>query len=776
MKLYFPTPLIFTESDPSELLKYAHSIGMIALNHNKELVMVREIYYPSIWESFYSQIKTIDIDKINIKKNPNKDPSSISMVGDEIEKGLRYIISKGYIFLGLLYLDSEVLDPQICEEHSWFRKRDTDFKNMLSKYQIRGISPKLNENYIETGFIGRGEDFFKFKDRNFTQISESTTTIRGSMNGIAGIYQDNLQFTILSQNITQGKQIPELSFDKIGKQTLERLVKTKKFYPALGFRFDYGIDSFKHLPKDIWSSIEFIPKYSKCIKKFLSYLKSQIQNTESPFPVIDLESPFDIDNIGEEIEEKRETLSVDDLLKGPKPVKSSEKEILQKPIIQEPLIKLDKVEIPSPITEKQEDIDLKPEINVIKPPIPKVPLKPIEKLSDEEISDPEKYEDIFNKPSVEIFENKDEMVIDGEISKDILRDATYFIEGDFGAPIDPSQMNKDTITNDLLNSLKAMSELDKLAQNDEAISRIFYPPRALFSYSNKEGMEIGGCTVLVSMGVGREISMKTEFAKDRTWAVFDKDIVDGNPQIESIIPKGGTFIDEPTDLENIIQQGFINIKRDKKVFLGICEITGNGFENNCFVPELEMETKDLVKLNEIYLDRIKIMKYPPLVEATWIEIHYIGRTETIEFLTNPNSVGMSDIAYDTIDDMRYSKGKITGIICVDEEAVYFFILSDNFGNLSTENPNYSIDYENLSKMYELIETTKLTPVSWCQFAFGFPAFQNVPLWYDVKDGSIIKLVKENYEKYIQTILETKKREDGLRTKIESEFPGENKEE
>ena len=121
--------------------------------------------------------------------------------------------------------------------------------------------------------------------------------------------------------------------------------------------------------------------------------------------------------------------------------------------------------------------------------------------------------------------------------------------------------------------------------------------------------------------------------------------------------------------------------------------------------------------------------------------------------------------------MRYSKGKITGIICVDEEAVYFFILSDNF----KENSNYSIDYENLSKMYELIETTKLTPVSWCQFAFGFPAFQNVPLWYDVKDGSIMEIVKENYEKYIQGIIATKEREDKLRKEIESDFPEKNKE-
>ncbi|MHA1562553.1 MAG: hypothetical protein ACTSPA_10555, partial [Promethearchaeota archaeon] len=667
MKLYYPTPLIFAESDPSELLKYPHSIGMIALNHDKELVMVREIYYPSIWNSFYSQIKSIDIDKINIKKKPNEDPSSISMIGDEIEKGLRYIVSKGYIFLGLLYFDSEVLDPQICEVHSWFRKRDTDFKNMLSKYQIRGISPKLNKNYIETGFIGRGEDFFKFKDRNFQQISQSTTIFRGSMNGIVGIYQDHIQFTILSQNITQGKQISELIFDKIGKQTLERLVKTKKFNPALGFRFDYGVDSFKLLPENVWSSIEIIPRYSKCIKKFLSYLKSQIQNTKSPFPIVNIESPFDIDKLGDVLEEKKETLSVDDLLKGPKPVKSPEEIILQKPIIQKPSLKLDKIEIPPQIMKEQKEIEKKPEIkpyvNIIKPPIPEVPLKPIEELSDEEISDPENYEDIFNKPSAEIFETKDEMVIDGEISKDILRDATDIIEGDFGAPIDPSQMNKDTITNDLLNSLKAMSELDKLAQKDEAISRIFYPPRALFSYSNREGMEIGGCTVLVSMGVGREISMLTEFAKDQTWAVFDKDIVDGNPQIESIIPKEGTYIDEPEDLERIIHNGFINIKRNGHIFLGICEINGNGFETNSFQTELEMKTEDLTRLNEIYLDRIKTIKYPDLVEDKWIEIQYIGQEKTIEFLTNPSSVGILDIAYDTINDMRYSKGKLSGIIC-----------------------------------------------------------------------------------------------------------------
>ncbi|MHA1720072.1 MAG: hypothetical protein ACTSWX_03555 [Promethearchaeota archaeon] len=765
MKLHYPSPLIFAESDPSELLKYAHSIGMIALNHDKELVMVREIYYPSIWASFYSQIKTTELKKINIKKNTDEDPMSISMVGDEIVKGLRYIISKGYIFIGLLHFDSEVFDKQLCEEHSWFRKRDKDFKNMLSKYQIRGISPKLEDNYIEVGFIGRGEDFFKFKDRNFQQISQSTTIFRGSMNGIAGIYQDHLQFTILSQNITQAKKIPEAIFDKIGKQTLQRLVKTKKFIPALGFRFDYGIDSFKLLPKDLWEPIELIPRFSKSIKKFLSYLKSQIKAEQSPFPLIDLKNPFEIDTLKQEIE-KKPTLSLDELLQGPKTDK------IMTRVSQKPRITLEKAKIPKIIIHEQpkiEEIKEKSKSEIIKPPLPKIPLDKVEEIVDESESS-EEYEDIFNKPSIRIFEKKDEMIIDGEITNDILENATSLLEEDFGTPINPLLMSEETIFKDLESSLIAMSELDKLAQKDEAISRIFYPPRALFSYSNREGMEIGGCTVLVSMGVGREISMLTEFAKDQTWAVFDNEIDEGNPQIKFIIPKEGTFIDEPEDLEQTVHNGFINIKRNNHIFLGICEIYGNGFEKNSFEPELEMDTKDLIKLNEIYLDRIKTIKYPSLIDDKWIEIHYIGREKTIEFLTNPNSVGILDIAYDTINDIKYSKGNLSGIICVDEEAAYFFILSDNFDDISSENHHYKIDMANLSKMYELIETTKLTPVSWCKFSFGFQAFNNVPLWYDIKDGPIVKIIKENYDKYIQNLIRTKKREDQLKLKIESEFP------
>ena len=88
--------------------------------------------------------------------------------------------------------------------------------------------------------------------------------------------------------------------------------------------------------------------------------------------------------------------------------------------------------------------------------------------------------------------------------------------------------------------------------------------------------------------------MLTEFAMDQTWAVFDNEIDIGNPQIKFIIPKEGTFIDEPEDLERIIHNGFINIKRNGHVFLGICEINGNGFETNSFETELQINSADLI--------------------------------------------------------------------------------------------------------------------------------------------------------------------------------------
>ncbi len=64
------------------------------------------------------------------------------------------------------------------------------------------------------------------------------------------------------------------------------------------------------------------------------------------------------------------------------------------------------------------------------------------------------------------------------------------------------------------------------------------------------------------------------------------------------------------------------------------------------------------------------------------------------------------------------------IICVDEEAAYLFILSDNLDQMDVEEPDCPIHRKTLEKMYDLIEKTGFLPVSWFKIAFGFNGFTN----------------------------------------------------
>ena len=222
-------------------------------------------------------------------------------------------------------------------------------------------------------------------------------------------------------------------------------------------------------------------------------------------------------------------------------------------------------------------------------------------------------------------------------------------------------------------------------------------------------------------------------------------------------------------MENVLQKAFIRIRRNNQIFIGLAEIEGNGFENGVF-DELEISSSDIQKLMDIHQKRRTNTVFPEISQDSWIEMQYFGKPETIHFLTNPNSPGALDIASDSVQDPRFQKGKICGIICVDEEAAYLFILVDNLQDLTQEATPYPIDEETLQKMYSLIESAKLTPVSWCKIAFGFQSFESLFLWEEVNEGVIAPLIREKYDQYIQKMLMVKRREDHLRLQVEAVFP------
>ncbi|MCK5347315.1 MAG: hypothetical protein KAR20_28090, partial [Candidatus Heimdallarchaeota archaeon] len=298
MKLYYAYPSNF-ESDPTELGKElnSHSIGMLAITPAKDLVIVEEMFNPTIWESFWAQVaqeKTLDLISIT-KSTSEEDPNNVSSIQSHIAKGLNYIMGKGYIFIGLLYSDPLPFDKQISEERSLFKiRKSKEFLNMHNQYHEKGHYPLLeNKQYVKTQFLGVGEDFFSLLSVPYKNIAQMSSFFRGNLNGIIGVPQnaDLLQFIILSQNITKEQEILDPILNKNGRKTLINLIKTGEFSAAGGFRLDYGFDSVRHLPQ--WGSLELIPQFNKLIQTYQKYLHALESGQKIATPSLYKISPFD---------------------------------------------------------------------------------------------------------------------------------------------------------------------------------------------------------------------------------------------------------------------------------------------------------------------------------------------------------------------------------------------------------------------------------------------------------------------------------------------------
>ena len=122
MKFKYPYPLIF-ESDPVEMKKKGFSIGMLALTDQKELIIVTELANPAVWKSFWSDASTTSIQNISVDLSSDYNMKSVSHFSDKIKQGFQYIIVNRYIFMGFLYWDSNVLDPQILEDWGLFKTK-----------------------------------------------------------------------------------------------------------------------------------------------------------------------------------------------------------------------------------------------------------------------------------------------------------------------------------------------------------------------------------------------------------------------------------------------------------------------------------------------------------------------------------------------------------------------------------------------------------------------------------------------------------------------------
>lgn len=803
MKLYYAYPTIF-ESDPTEMGKElnSHSIGMLAITPAKDLVVVEEMFHPSIWESFWAQVaqgKPLNI--ISIKKSTSEeDPNNITSIRNHITDGLNYIMGKGYIFIGLLYSDSQPFDKQIAEEKGLFKTRKSkEFLRMHEKYHEKANYPLLeNKKYVKTRFLGVGEDFFSLSSVPYKDIAQMSSFFRGNLNGIMGVPQneDLLQFIILSQNITKEQETPEFILNKHGRKTLINLIKTGEFSPVGGFRLDYGLDSVRYLPQ--WGSLELIPQFNKLIQTYQKYLQALILGQKIATPSLYKSSPFDKET--EQLPTQNTitppsppTISNATIIPPPRPTSIPPPEI-KAPLIEEinshispekvPLPKINMMEkaTPQPLEKiflepmNPKIVELeKPEMTPlvkpsISPPSIKLTKPSLEPIKPQGFSlgkasvETEEYEDVFQR-SEEIqplFDDSGKKkVLDTNELSSMIKDATIFLEGDLGHSVDPILMSQNDILKDMEASLAALSQLDEISQNEQAESRIYYPPAPFISTATKDGMQIGGSICVLSMGAGRNIWMVPEVSSQQMWGEFwSQEEVEGNPQVKEFSILNSKEIEEKGELEDLLQNTFITIRRNNHIFLGLICLEGNGFETTVYA-ENDLSSSEIAKLNEIYMGRRDTAKFPEIAKEHWISMQYYGRKEAISFLMNPNATGALEIATNSIQDPRFQKGIVCGIICVDEVAGHFFMLSDNLDELDVDSPAFQTHQETLDKMFFMIESSGLTPVSWCKMIFGYQSLDEIPFFDEIKDGIIGQMITEKYQKYINKLIDSKKREDRL---------------
>ncbi|MHA1619497.1 MAG: hypothetical protein ACTSVZ_09455, partial [Promethearchaeota archaeon] len=809
MKLYYAYPTIF-ESDPTEMGKKlnSHSIGMIAITPAKDLVVVEEMFHPSIWESFWAQVaQGKPLNLISIKKSTSEeDPNNITSIRNHITDGLNYIMGKGYIFIGLLYSDSQPFDKQIIEEKGLFKVRKSkEFLRMLEKYHEKAHYPLLeNKQYVKTRFLGVGEDFFSLSSVPYKDIAQMSSFFRGNLNGIMGMPQneDLLQFVILSQNITKEQETPEFILNKHGRKTLINLIKTGEFSSVGGFRLDYGLDSIRHVPQ--WGSLELIPQFNKLIQTYQKYLQALILGQKIATSSLYKSSPFDketeqlptqntitppspptvsnttiippprptsispseikaplIEEINSQISPEKVSLpktnvaekatpqplekislapmkpKIDELEKPAiiplvKPSITPATTPLEKPSITPPSITLEKPSIAPPSITLEKPSIAPPSITLAKPTLE--PIKPQGFSSGQTSIETEEYEDVFQR-SEEIQPLFDDagkkQVLDTNELSTMIKDATLYLEGDLGHSVDPILMSQNDILKDMEASLAALSQLDEISQNEQAESRIYYPPAPFISTATKEGMQIGGSICVLSMGAGRNIWMVPEVSSQQMWGEFwSQEEVEGNPQVKEFSILNSKEIEEKGELEDLLQNAFITIRRNNHIFLGLICLEGNGFETTVYA-ENDLSSSEIAKLNENYMGRRDTAKFPEIAKEHWISMQYYGREEAISFLMNPNATGALEIATNSIQDRRFQKGIVCGIICVDEVAGHFFMLSDNLNELDSDSPAFQTQQETLDKMFYMIESSGLTPVSWCKMIFGYQSLDEIPFFDEI---------------------------------------------
>ncbi len=332
------------------------------------------------------------------------------------------------------------------------------------------------------------------------------------------------------------------------------------------------------------------------------------------------------------------------------------------------------------------------------------------------------------------------------------------LDEDLGNPIDISKLSEDEVEEDLDKIMGALNSLNEMAEEDKAISLLYNPPKILFAYGNKKQAAIGGAISLLSIDVGQNIACIADLRENLSWGEFyyDNDTNQTDEKSFYDIKEDKHFLEleNPIQLRDTYTKAFQGIMKGSEAFLGILELESNNFEFSLF-HELEIDEKNLDIIQDFYNKKIKEGGFPQLKDG-YIKVHWIGQNS--EYFTFENEFpSILDIAEKICTNSAYIDSYASGIVCTSQESTYFYILSNNF-----HQQNSSIDINNLELMYESLRTSNIAPLCWFKISLGLKTLQNHPYWGSAYQYDTMRIVLDNYQKYMKELIKIKKKEEPYR--------------
>ncbi|MHA1672311.1 MAG: hypothetical protein ACTSYI_01660 [Promethearchaeota archaeon] len=332
------------------------------------------------------------------------------------------------------------------------------------------------------------------------------------------------------------------------------------------------------------------------------------------------------------------------------------------------------------------------------------------------------------------------------------------LDEELGNPIDISQLSEEQIEDDLSEIMGSLNQLNEMQMNSVEESILYDPPKILFANANRNSAPIGGAMSLLSIDVGQNISCIADLREDVSWAEYFCDEESQELDIEAFSEikedKNYLELENPIQLRDIYSQTFQRIMQGSEAFLGVLELESNGFEFSLF-QELTIDTNNLNKIQQYYRDKIQQGKFPKLQDGH-ITIVWKGIGKRV--FTFPNCFpSILDIAETLQNDDMYHDKFVCGVVCVDEKSTYYYALTDSFVSEVC-----TVDEDTMMQMFEDLNTTNMAPFCWFKISLGMESLKTHPFWKAAYQYDTLRVVLENYNKYIQMLIEQKHKEDEYR--------------